>query len=446
VLDTVVVGAGLAGLSAARRLREAGCDVLVLEARERAGGRVRGDEVPLAGTVDAGGSYFGPRHAAVIATLEEAGLEREEVAVPGDAVYRLAGERTVAPQGRPPISALAVGRMVDRIETLAAELPEGLPWLDRMTVAEWAAGEESLEPAARDLLRLLVGEILSAEPEDLSMLHFLAYLRSGGGLAHLGSFGRGAQTWRVRGGARGLVDHLARELRVELGADVTAIAEAGDGLTLSTPAGEVRARVAVVAAPPAVAGRIRMEAPLPGPVAALREGASMGHSIKARCVYDEPFWRPEGLSGWALSDRGPVSFVVDDHPGPGLGVLLAFVAGRAARELARERPARRRELVVHAVTELFGPAAASPAAYHDAVWSDDPYSGGCFAALLRPGTSSSPAMSEPAAAGRIAWAGAELAPRFAGHMEGAILSGRAAADAAIEVLRRPGSRPSDRPT
>ena len=223
---------------------------------------------------------------------------------------------------------------------------------------------------------------------------------------------------------------MADELgeRIQLESPVARLRTDGDAVVV----GDLRARRAIVALPPALAGRLDYEPALPAQRDQLTQRVPMGSVIKCMAIYDEPFWRAEGLSGQALSLPGPVQVVFDNTPPNGTpGVLMGFIEGRDARELGPIPGSERRRIVVENFARLFGERAASPAGYVEKDWSAEPYSRGCYAGVPTPGTWTAygRAMREPI--GRIHWAGTETAIRWMGYFDGAIQAGRRAATEVI---------------
>ena len=199
----------------------------------------------------------------------------------------------------------------------------------------------------------------------------------------------------------------------------------------------VRADAAVVAMSPALAGRIRYAPALPGLRDQLTQHAPQGAVIKCHAVYDEPFWRREGLTGQAGSDAGPAKVIFDNSPPDGSpGVLLAFLEGGLARELGTWPAEQRRAAVIGTLTRLFGPRAAAPAAFHEQNWADEEWTRGCYGSYLPPGawTAFGTALRPPI--GPLHWAGAEYAERWSGYMDGAVRSGEAAAAAVCRAAAR----------
>ncbi|MEV7228187.1 FAD-dependent oxidoreductase [Polymorphospora sp. NPDC051019] len=438
VVDVVVVGAGLAGLAAATELEAAGRRVQVVEALPRAGGRTASHH-RHGQALDAGGAYVGTRHTRVRELARRFGLPLIPTAAPGANLYDLRGEPVRSDAGRPAFNALAVGDALDRLDDLAADVPPTDPRtaadaaeLDRLTVAGWAA-RELAHPDARLLVDLLVRQMLAADPADVSLLHLLFYLSSGGGLHYLTAFSGGAQQDRIAGGAHLLADRMAAALArpVRLGTPVTDL-RPGDGshpVRVVGPGLAVRCAWVVVAVPPGPAARIRSLPPgVRQPPAPAR---TMGATVKLHLVYDRPFWTDAGLSGWVTAGTGPLRYVVDDSAGrAGLGVLVGFVTGPDAHRYAAQAPAVRRAAVLDRLAGWFGPAARRPLALLERDWQAEPTVEGCYAAVPEPGwwtTAGRPPWSATAPDGPVLWAGTERSPEFYGHLEGAVRSGQRAA-------------------
>jgi monoamine oxidase len=444
--DVVVVGAGLAGLTAARELSGAGLDVRVLEARDRVGGRTLSQSVGEhpEDVVELGGQWVGPTQHEILSLAQDLGIEtylthatgrnlfeddRGKLRRYGGTIPRL-GPLVMLDYGR---ADLKLKRLIKRIDPEAPWEAEDAERLDEQSFATWIR-RTARTKTAREALTTVIRAVFSVEPADVSLLHVLFYAAAAGGLDDLLDTEGGAQQDRLAGGTQQLSVRMAEELaeRVELSAPVRAIRAEADGVV----AGEVSARRAIVAVPPALAGRIEYDPPLPGARDQLTQRMPMGSVIKCMAVYDEPFWREEGLSGQALSLPGPAQVVFDNTPPNGSPGLIAFLEGRDARELAGVPEAERRDAVLRCFQRLFGRRAAHPVLYVEKDWSAEPYSRGCYAGVLGPGawTGYGRQLREPV--GRIHWAGTETATRWMGYMDGAIQSGRRAA---AEVLRAEGS-------
>jgi monoamine oxidase len=435
----VVVGAGLAGLAAARDLVAAGVETVVLEARGRVGGRTHGIEVAPESWVDAGAAYLGTRHTRLLALLDEYGLKTVPTTMIGASRFDLAGVRETRAGRFPPLSAVALGDLFDRLDELTAAVRVDAPWLttdastwDTLTVAEWAAANLR-HPDARRFFPLFLGEMMAADPAVLSVLHLAFYLRSGGGTGYLNAFEGGAQQDRVDGGAHQLSEQLAAELgeRVRLGEPVLAVHQDGGAATVHTGDSSYRADAVVVALPPLLADVLEYRPKL----AVRRAGPATGRgcAVKVHAVYPSPLWRDAGLSGWSVNDRGPLMSTVDDSPAGGtVGVLTGFVTGAEAHRFGSLPATAQQDEVRRQLRQVF-PDLAAPTAVHVTDWVRAEHSRGCYAALFGPGDwlRCGPHLTTPH--GRVHWAGTETSTEFFGLMEGAIRSGHRVAE---EILLR----------
>ena len=187
--------------------------------------------------------------------------------------------------------------------------------------------------------------LFPAEPGEISLLHALFYIRSGGGLEKMIGTINSAQERRLTRGSQRLSEGLAGPLgdRVRLQCPVTRIDHDADGVVVRHDQGAVRARRAIVAIPPALAGRIRYCPAMPGLRDQLTQRSFMGSVYKITAVYDTPFWRAAGLSGHMTADTGFVQITFDQtHPQRDEGVLVGFIDSAAARRAARLTPQERR--------------------------------------------------------------------------------------------------------
>jgi monoamine oxidase len=283
-----------------------------------------------------------------------------------------------------------------------------------------------LTAGARALVDVAVEAIFAASAREISLLHFLSYLHSGGGLMKLSTIRGGAQQTRLREGFQEVSRRIAERMEgpVVLEAPVRRILQDGEGVTVHHARGEARARFAVVAIPPALAGRIEYDPALPAGRDQLTQRTPMGSVIKCVAVYERPFWRDRGFSGEAVCDRDPVRIAFDDSPEEGEGgALVAFVLADAARRYGPRPAEERRSEVLAALARFFGEEAGRPVEYVEKDWSAEPWSRGCYAALMGPGvlTEYGAALRDPV--GRIHWAGTETAVRWMGYMDGALESG-----------------------
>ena len=441
-VDVAVVGAGLSGLRAARALADAGREVVVLEARERVGGRLLNVTVGDGVTIDVGGQWVGSDHARVQRLAGELGVEIFPQHGAGRNLLDVGGKRRryrgTIPRLGPRVlwDVFVARRRIDRLaRSVGAEAPwaaEGVAELDRETLAEWCERNVHTE-IARELIGLAGRTVWGTGPEEISMLHAAFYVASAGSFDKLIDTEGGAQQDRLDGGAQLLPLGLAESLgdRVRLGAPVRRISHGDGGIRVVADGVEVEADRAIVAVPPAIAARIEFD-PLPPGRPQLAERLRPGALTKCMALYEEPFWRADGFSGESVTDAGPVTLTFDSSPRDGSsGVLLGFVGGPEARELVAMPAAERRATVLACFERLYGPRAAQPRDYAEQAWSEEQWSGGGPTSNFGPGgwTACGPALREPV--GRVHWAGTETATVWSGYMEGALQAGERVA---AEVL------------
>ncbi len=438
--DVVVIGAGLAGLTAARELKDAGWTVRLLEARERVGGRLKGYALDNGEAVDLGGEYFGDKSTAIAEVAASVGVERFSSYDGGARLTFVNGKRYeysgLVPFGLGPVTLPDFGRAVLKIERLARTVPPDEPWtapnaekLDNQTFWSWCRRNVATAQA-RAFLTMVVEAAYCAAPADLSMLHLLRYANASGGFRYLLEVTKGIQRYRFKGGAHSIPNRLAGRLPDELrtGAVVRRIEQRSDSVVVSGPGFSAKARFVVVAIPMTLAGRIAYEPALPGYRDQLTQRMPAGSAIKCLAIYDEPFWRADGYSGQITSSDGPFRVVLDTSPADGSpGVLSAFVTGSAARKLTVLPPEERRAAVLRGLTTALGPRAAHPVDFVEQNWLDEEFTRGCYHGYATPGTLTAygPALRAPI--GRIHWAGTEVGVHQLGSMGGAIDSGRRAA-------------------
>jgi monoamine oxidase len=336
-----------------------------------------------------------------------------------------------------------VGQAQFKIDRLAKTIPLDEPWsaknarkLDSQTFETWLR-RNVYTKGGRALLELSIQAVWAAEPADISLLHVLFYTHSAGGFDVLLDTEGGAQQDRFVGGSQLISIRLAEALGgdgvVHLSHPVTRI-EHGDGrVRVSAGAGiDARGKLVIVALPPTLTSRIAYDPPLPGHRDQLTQRMPQGSVIKCMAIYDEPFWRDDGLSGMATSDTGPAKIVFDNSPPDGSpGVLLGFLEGERARVIGRLPAEERRRQIVDGLARLFGPKASKPANFIERSWAEEEWTRGCYGCYMPPGAWTSFGDALRAPIGRIHWAGAETATVWNGYMDGAVQSGVRAAEEAL---------------
>jgi monoamine oxidase len=447
-MTTVVVGAGLSGLAAARALVAAGTEVVVLEGRDRVGGRTEGGRLADGTPIELGGQWIGPTQNRMYELVEELGLEWFRTHNDDGRLLldlfgkqsRMASHRGALPR-LGPFAIVDLGQGLARFTRLANRISLTEPWtspgaedLDGQTFETWVR-RNLRTPTGRAYFRIACEAVFAAEAGDISLLHALFYSHSGTDLETLISTDRGAQQDRIVGGSIRIAEAMAAELgdRVRLSSVVSRIVADSDGVRVVLRDGtDVTSSHVIVTLPPTLAGRLDYEPALPSWRDQLTQRLPAGSVIKVYAAYDEPVWRADGLKGQAAAERGPVKVTFDNSPPSGTpGVLMGFLEGNEAREWARRSPEERRDAVLGCFARYFGPRALAPTEYVERDWMAEELTRGCYGAHFTPGvwTAYGHALREPV--GRIHWAGAECSPVWNGYMEGAVRSGEATAAAVL---------------
>jgi monoamine oxidase len=444
--DVIVAGAGLAGLAAARQLARQGRKVVVVEARDRVGGRTCTTTSSDGTSVDVGGQWVGPTQTRVLQLLGELGIETYPQFHEGRKQLKLCGKHS---HYRHTIPSLPLHNLLDlqlnmsRLDRMARQVPLESPqtarqasrW-DAVSLADWMQ-RHTHSRKVLNLLRAATHAIFAQEPEEISLLQFLFYLRSAGGLMKLIEIPAGAQEQRIKGGAQQISEGLLRQAQdagaeIRLNTPVWGIEQHSAGVSTLTESGNLDAEHLVVAMPPTQAAALRWTPELPARRRQLLQRMAMGSVIKCIFIYDRPFWRENNWSGEMVCDESPLRMTFDATPHHERhGALVGFILGKEAVVWSERGISARRAAATQQLVEYFGPQAAIAREYIEKDWCADPWSQGCYVALMPLGvmTRLGPLLRQPL--GRIHWAGTESATTWNGYMDGALESGERAANEII---------------
>lgn len=446
--DVVIVGAGAAGLTAANELRKAGLSVVVLEARDRVGGRLWTDVVDGA-MLEIGGQWVSPDQDALKETLAELGLETYSRYREGDSVYigkdgelkRFTGE--IFPVA--PATEKEIVRLIELLDRMVAEVNPDRPWehpdaeeLDRVSFEAWLE-EQTDDQEARDNIALFIaGAMLTKPAYAFSTLQALLMAASAGSFSHLvdADF---ILDERVVGGLQQVPLLLAERLGddILLGQPVNEVHRSDDGVRVVTDKGlEVRARYVVLAHAPILYPWIEFTPPLPRLKQQMHQHISMGFVIKVHAVYERPFWREQGLSATAFSPYEICHEAYDNtNHGDERGTLVGFVSDRNADDLFRVSAEERKERILESLSHYYGPDAKNPLVYFESDWGAEEWTRGAYAASFDLGGLARYGADLRTPVGPIHFACSDMAGAGYQHVDGAIRMGRLVAANIVEAAR-----------
>jgi monoamine oxidase len=395
----VVIGAGFAGLMAAWRLTQGGCEVVVLEARDRVGGRVWSQEL-IPGdprtVIERGAEFVLDGYDVLRGVLGELGLE---LAATGMSYY----ERE--PRGDGPVSTQEVASCAAWVATAAAAAPPGT---SLAAVAEGWGGP----PAA---LAAYLSRIETTDGVSAGLLAASAARDATAGFARRPS-------WRVAGGNQRVARELAGRLgsAVWLSSPASGVEHDDQGVRVSTAGGAVAGDAVIVAIPMAVLRGLPISPPVPGRQRAAWERSGLAHNAKLHMPLNRPAGAmavqsvPGRFWAWTATDAsGNVQPVLHAFAGTEQGLDALGVADGPAAWAAR-------------AGALLPELDTNPAEALLTTWNDDPWAGESYSADIVTAAPGAPDILA-APAGRVHFAGEHTAGDLAGLMEGALRSGERAA-------------------
>ena len=441
--DVVVIGAGYAGLAAGLALQKAGKNILLLEARNRCGGRILTEYFSEQDYTDLGGQWIGPGHERMYQLAAEFGIDTFHTYDSGKSTLLLNSKIKHYKGLIPPLplfALLSLDRAISKINKLAKTIdlehpyqsPNAAKW-DAMSLQDWMNSQMKSE-TARKMFAVATEAIFATDASTISFLHALFYIKSNTHLDFLMNVNKGAQQDRIKGGAQSICFKMAAALgdTIHYEKVVTHIHQEDNKVTISGQGFSYTAAHCIVAVPPAVSTEINYIPAVPSNQWQLMKASFMGTVVKCYAVYDRPFWRKEFKNGLVAAPDELTSVVFDNSPFNGSkGILMGFSLAEKAKQLMQHDQATRKEIVKASFIKMFGPEAANIEYYTDKSFTEEPFTKGCYAGMFPPRVITELQTSLATPFHRIHWAGTETSTQFNGYMEGAVRSGERAAKVVI---------------
>ncbi|CAL1582569.1 unnamed protein product [Knipowitschia caucasica] len=442
--DVVVIGAGLSGLSAAKLLKSSGLNPVVLEARDRVGGRTFTVQNKQTKWVDLGGAYVGPTQNRILRLAREYGVQTYKVNETENLVHYINGKshpfKGPSPPTWNPFVSMDLNNFFRTMDEMGKEIPREAPWRaphaeewDKMTMQQFI-DRTCWTSAVCRFAKLFVNVNVTSEPHEVSALWFLWYVRQCGGTMRIFSTTNGGQERKFLGGSNQISECMAKELgdRVKLESAVYKIDHSGDTVVVETLDKQIyKAKYVVLAIPPGLNLKIHFSPELPPLRNQLIHRVPMGSVIKCMVYYKENFWRKKGYCGSMMIEdaESPIGLTLDDTKADGsVPAIMGFILASRCRELSVLTKEQRLKKICEIYSKVLGTdEALHPVHYEEKNWCEEEYSGGCYTAYFPPGilTQFGRVLREPV--GKLYFAGTETATAWSGYMEGAVEAGERAA-------------------
>lgn len=420
VIDVLVVGAGFAGLAAAHALIEAGKHVLVLEARDRVGGRVEPAFFADGRRIDGGGQFISEDMPAVMELAQR--YNRPLVSVPDD------GKLVLRP-ALPPREAFRFHEGMGAIRRRARAIDPRYPAIAGLSVADWLARQPE-DDEVKAGFRAMIHGLWCRRADELPLWYYIDNdRRLETTVSELQYYLEDSTYSLAEAVAAGLGDRLL------LSTPVDALAVAADRVSIEAGGKTFDAGHVLLAVPPVTARRISISPPLPAEISAALDVWGSGTVVKICFRYDRRFWRDSDLSGMVMWRDVKGLFACDISSGED-ALLIVFIGGPLAVEWAGEGEAAMLDKVLTRLADALGPEAGKPLESILRDWTNDKWSGGGYSDVVLGMSAYDAEDVLRGGAGLVHFASSELSPFFPGYIEGAITAGRAAAARILSQSRR----------
>ncbi|HEY8293765.1 MAG TPA: NAD(P)/FAD-dependent oxidoreductase [Micrococcaceae bacterium] len=455
--DVVVIGAGPSGMTAAWELKKAGLSVVVLEARDRVGGRTWTNVIDGA-TLEIGGQWVSPDQTALIGLLDELGLKTYDRYRDGESIYiGPDGARTRYTGEMFPVNERTkaeMNRLIGLLDQLAEEIGAEEPWahpksreLDTISFHHWLRQQSGDEEACNNIGLFIAGGMLTKPAHAFSVLQAVLMAASAGSFSNLvdedfildkrviGGMQQVSQLLAARLGDDVILSSPARTIRWAAAGGTAGAAQPGMGggsVTVVSDAATVTARYAIMAVPPNLYSRVSFDPPLPRRQHQMHQHQSLGLVIKVHAVYETPFWRADGLSGTGFSASSLVQEVYDNtNHGDSRGTLVGFISDEKADYAFSLNAEDRRKETLQSLAAFLGDEALNPVVYYESDWGSEEWTRGAYASSYDLGGLHRYGADQRKPVGPIYWSSSDLAAEGYQHVDGAVRMGQ---DTAAKIL------------
>lgn len=415
--DVIIIGAGFTGLTAALDLIEAGLNVIIVEARNRVGGRVESECLPSGIRIDTGGQFLCRDMTNLMETVHRHGARTVFSYVDGEQSYRPA----LSPeQGE------TIWNGVERLRERMRSLDLTDPALARLTVGEWIDRQTDMPSDVTGSFRRLVKGLWCRAPEDVALAYLVSNdRRITNAYPELEMF--------LGDTMHALAEKLAESLgdRLRLSAPATSITMMQDKVEVDVEGRALTARHVIIAVPPVMARRIEISPPLPDTLTRALAAWEPGCAIKLQIGYRTPFWRDHGLNGSVMWSDPQGIYACDASYDDYFGIVV-FLGGPLASEWHKRPQTELADFVTAELAAAIGDQAGDPISICIRDWVNDAWSDGAYSDVITDLEATDAEAILLEGLPRLRFACSELSPSFPGYIEGAIVAGKQAAHAVLQ--------------
>lgn len=425
--DVVIIGAGFAGLAAGLSLKKQGLKTVILEARNRVGGRTETKWLEDGTQIDLGGQWLGPTQYRMYELAEEYDVLTFPSQLFGKGQYHYLEDV----HDQEPEEMLDLFETIDKLaEQVNLEFPHqssNIETQDRITLASWLSMQTEDEEVAGFVGRMLAGGLLASDAGEVSLFQMLYYIKAGNGVQSLLGAKGGAQQDRVVGGPQAIAEKMAEDYgSVILQQVVKEVVKKKNGYLVETRTGEQysAAHVLIAVPPTVINSQITFTPELPVWKKKTLQSILPGSASKYHAVYEQPFWRESGLSGQRNMSKGLIIESLDNSlVDQKKGILTFFVYGIDSIQLNKLSEEERKARLIEQLVKLYGEQARNPEHFITQDWNEEPFTNGCFSGHFTPGGFIKYGEFLQSEVDGMHFAGTETATIWNGYFEGAVRSG-----------------------